>query len=175
MRNISVTSHHIKTNNGFTPWFSGTGNALVALLLYFKDKVTPWVNVIGHVSPWKVKIYHISVICHHIITTNGSTPMFSDMRNPLVPLFSSFKVEVRPWVNIIGRVSHQKVKMCHNSVYVLVALVVPPFPLWQNNNDAHSFEMWACRCDISYQMSYQKTLIFSYFFSTPIYAKNIVF
>ena len=48
MRHISVTSHHMKTNNGSTHMFSGTGNALVALFLSFKVKVTPWINVIGH-------------------------------------------------------------------------------------------------------------------------------
>ena len=48
MRNISVTSYHIKTNNGSTPRFSGTGNALVSLFLSSKVKVTPWINVIGH-------------------------------------------------------------------------------------------------------------------------------
>ena len=51
MRHISVTSHHIKKNNGSTHRFSGTGNALVALFLSFKVKVTPWINVIGHYHP----------------------------------------------------------------------------------------------------------------------------
>ena len=51
MRHISVTSHHMKTNNGSTPRFLGTGNALVALFLSFKVKVTPWINVIGHCQP----------------------------------------------------------------------------------------------------------------------------
>ena len=46
MRHISVTSHYIKTNNGSTHRFSGTGNALVALFLSLK--VTPWISVIGH-------------------------------------------------------------------------------------------------------------------------------
>ena len=41
MRHISVTSDHMKTNNGSTPRFSGTENALVALFLSFKVKVTP--------------------------------------------------------------------------------------------------------------------------------------
>ena len=50
MRHISVTSHHMKTNNGSTYRFSGTGNALVALFLSFKVKVPPWINVIGHYS-----------------------------------------------------------------------------------------------------------------------------
>ena len=45
---ISVTSHHMKTNTGSTPRFSGTGNVLVALFLSYKVKVTPWINVIGH-------------------------------------------------------------------------------------------------------------------------------
>ena len=51
MRHISVTSHHMKTNNGSTHGFSGTGNALVALFLSFKVKVTPWINVIGLYQP----------------------------------------------------------------------------------------------------------------------------
>ena len=33
MRNISVTIYPMKTNNGSTPRFSSTGNALVALFL----------------------------------------------------------------------------------------------------------------------------------------------
>ena len=49
MRHISISSHHMKTNN--TPGFSGTGNALVALFLSFKVKVTPWINVIGYCQP----------------------------------------------------------------------------------------------------------------------------
>ena len=49
MRHISVTSHHMETNNGSTHMYSGTGNALVALFLSFK--VTPWINVIGHYQP----------------------------------------------------------------------------------------------------------------------------
>ena len=56
------------------------------LFLCFKVKVTPWVNVIGHVSHQKVKICHISVICNHIITINGSTPRFLGTGNPFVPL-----------------------------------------------------------------------------------------
>ena len=43
MRHISVNSHHMKTNNSSTSRFSGTGNALVALFLSFKVKVTPWI------------------------------------------------------------------------------------------------------------------------------------
>ena len=54
--------------------------------------------------------------------------MFSGMDNPFVPLFLSFKVKVTHWVNIIGHVSHQKVKICHISVYISVASVVPHFP-----------------------------------------------
>ena len=50
MRHISVASRHMKTSKGSTPRFSGTGNALVALFLSFKVKVTPWINVIGHRS-----------------------------------------------------------------------------------------------------------------------------
>ena len=41
----------MKINNGSTPRFSGTGNALVALFLSFKVKVIPWINVIGHCQP----------------------------------------------------------------------------------------------------------------------------
>ena len=44
MRHISVSSHHMKTNN--TPRFSGTGNALVV-----KVRVTPWINVISYCQP----------------------------------------------------------------------------------------------------------------------------
>ena len=51
MRHVSVTNHHMKTNSGSTPRFSGTGNALVALFLSFKVKVPPWINVIGHCQP----------------------------------------------------------------------------------------------------------------------------
>ena len=51
MRHILVTSHHMQTNNGSTPRFSGTRNALVALFLTFKVKVTPWINVMGHCQP----------------------------------------------------------------------------------------------------------------------------
>ena len=51
MRHILVTSHHMETNNGSTHRFSGTGNALVALFLSLKDKVTPWINVIGQYRP----------------------------------------------------------------------------------------------------------------------------
>ena len=51
MSHISVTSHHMKTNNGSTHRFSGTGNAMVALFLSLKVKVTPWINVIGHYQP----------------------------------------------------------------------------------------------------------------------------
>ena len=40
-----------------------------------------------HRSCQKVKICHISVTCHHIITNNASTPKFSGMGNPLVPLY----------------------------------------------------------------------------------------
>ena len=51
MRHISVTSHQMKTNNGSTNRFSGTGNPLVAIFLSFKVKVIPWINVIGHYQP----------------------------------------------------------------------------------------------------------------------------
>ena len=57
MRHIG---HHMKTNNGSTPRFSGTGNALVALFLSFKVKVTPWINVIGHCQPPASGNYAIS-------------------------------------------------------------------------------------------------------------------
>ena len=40
---ISVTSQHMKT--------TGMVNALVALFLSFKVKVTPWINGIGHCQP----------------------------------------------------------------------------------------------------------------------------
>ena len=103
MHHISVTSHHMKINNGSTPRFSGTENALVALFLYFK--VTPWVNVIGHVSHQKVKICHISVTCRDIKPNNGSPPTFSGIGKPLVPLFLCFKVKVTPWVNVKGHIS----------------------------------------------------------------------
>ena len=74
---ISVTCPDIKPNNGFTLTFSGTGKMSVPLFLCVKVKVTPWVNVIGHVSHKKVKICHISVPCNRIITIiNGSTPRF---------------------------------------------------------------------------------------------------
>ena len=59
---ISATSH-IKTNNGSTPKFSGTGNPLVSLLLWFN--VTPRVNVKDRGRHQKVKICHISVTAHH--------------------------------------------------------------------------------------------------------------
>ena len=49
MRHISVSSQHMKTNN--TPRFSGTWNALVALFLSFKVRVTPWINVISYCQP----------------------------------------------------------------------------------------------------------------------------
>ena len=83
---ISVTCPDIKPSYGSTPTFSGTGTPLVPLFLCFKVKVTPWVNAIGHVSHQKIKICHISVPCNHIITIYGSTPRFSGMGNPLVPL-----------------------------------------------------------------------------------------
>ena len=57
------------------------------LFLCFKVKVTPSVNVIGHVSHQKVKMSYISVPCSHIIIINGSTLRFKGMGNPLVPLF----------------------------------------------------------------------------------------
>ena len=58
---------------------------MVALFLYFKVKVTPWVDVIGYVSHQKVKICHISATWYHIITINGSTP-FLGIGNPFVQL-----------------------------------------------------------------------------------------
>ena len=58
----------------------------MSLFLYFKVKVTPWINVLGNVSHQKVKICHISVPCNHIITINGSTSRFYGMGNLLVPL-----------------------------------------------------------------------------------------
>ena len=51
IRHISVTSHHMKTNNGSTSRFSGTGDTLEALFLSFKVKVTAWINVISHCQP----------------------------------------------------------------------------------------------------------------------------
>ena len=51
MRHISVTNHHMKTNNRSIPGFSGKENVLVALFLSFKVKVTIWINVIGHCQP----------------------------------------------------------------------------------------------------------------------------
>ena len=51
LRQISVTSHHMKTTNGSTSRFLVTGNTLVALFLSFKVKVTLWINVIGHCQP----------------------------------------------------------------------------------------------------------------------------
>ena len=112
MRHISVTSHIMKTNDGSTLRFSGTGNALVALFLSFKVKVTSWINVIF--SHQQVKICHISVTCPDINPNNGSTPMFSGTGKPLVPLLLC--VKVTPWVNAMCHVSHQKVKICHISV-----------------------------------------------------------
>ena len=61
----------------------------------------------------KRKICHISVTSPDIKPNNGSTPTFSGTGKPLVPLFLCFKVNVTPWVNGIGYVSHQKVKICH--------------------------------------------------------------
>ena len=51
MRHISVTSDHMKTNNGSTSRLSGTRNTLVALFLSFKVEVTAWLNVIGPCQP----------------------------------------------------------------------------------------------------------------------------
>ena len=107
----------MKTNNGSTPRFSGTGNVLVALFLSSKVKVTPWIKVRKViVSHQQLKICHISVTCPDIKPINGSLPTFSGMGKPLVPLFLCFKVKVTPWVNVIGHVSHHKVKICHISV-----------------------------------------------------------
>ena len=59
----------------------------------------------------KVKLRHISVNSHHMKTNNGSTSRFLGTWNTLVALFLCFKVNVTPWVNGIGYVSHQKVKI----------------------------------------------------------------
>ena len=49
----NLTNHHIKTNNGSTLRFSGTGNSFVPLLLWFKVKITQWVKVTGHFKLYK--------------------------------------------------------------------------------------------------------------------------
>ena len=71
-------------------------------------------------SHQKVKICHISVTCPDIKPNNGSTPTFSGTGKPLVPLFLCFKVEVTPWVNVIGHVSYQNIKICHISQYLVI-------------------------------------------------------
>ena len=119
IRHISVTSHHMKTNNGSTPRFLGTGNALMALFLYFQVKVTSWVNVIGHVRHQKVKICHISVTSCDIKPNKGSPPTFSGTGKPLVSLFLCFKVKVTPWVNVIGHMSATR-----NLIYVISQYLV---------------------------------------------------
>ena len=97
MHHISVTSHHMKTNNGSTHRFSGTGNALVALFLLFKVKFTPWINVISHYQPpaCKNKQYLSDLSWYK---SYGSTPTFSGTGN------------------VTGHVSHQKVKIYNISV-----------------------------------------------------------
>ena len=116
MCHISVISHHMKTNNCSTHRFSGTGNALVALFLLFKVKVTPWINVIGHYQPpASENMPYLSDLSWYKTKLWLYTYVFG-YGKPLVPLFLCFKVKVTPWVKVIGHVSHQKVKICHISV-----------------------------------------------------------
>ena len=117
MRHISVTSHHMKTNNGSTHGFSGTGNALVALFLSFKVNVTPWINVIGHYQPpANENMPYLSDLSWYKTKLWLYTYTFLGTGKLLVQLFLCFKVKVTPWVNVVGNVSYQKVKICHISV-----------------------------------------------------------
>ena len=105
MRHISVASHHMKTNNGSTSRFSGTGNTLGYYFCHSRSRSHPGSMSKVIVSHQQKKICHISVTSPDIKPNNGSTPTFSGTGKPLVPLFLCFKVNVTPWVNGIGYVS----------------------------------------------------------------------
>ena len=108
---ISVTSHHMKLNNGSTPRFSGAGNALVALFLYFKAKVTLWVLWFKWANPTKIGYIHLFYAdltflwpCDDLVTTLGLHPCKAQPQ-PMSPcvlhhMYSKCWPYVRKWQSL---------------------------------------------------------------------------
>ena len=88
-----------------------------------------------HRSCQQMKICHISVTYLDKKTSNGPTLTFTGKL--LVPSFLCFKVNVTPWVNVIGHVIHRKLKYAISQNLILVYWPRGNYPVKPNPIQCH--------------------------------------